>query len=72
MAFYTNNTRHAAIITLLIQSTADQKSSLLLGAKSQKTLAAGIGHHDFEVGPGESITLNNDTLATMVSIRSAP
>lgn len=71
MAFYTNQTRHNAVVTLHVQTTNDPEKSIEKGAKdaSFATIAAGVGYHDILVEPGLELSLGANTTATLVGVR---
>lgn len=73
MAFYTNHTRFPAIVMLRIDSTVKPSESLMIGAKSVvEKVSADVGYHDFLIGEGKEIYLGENTVAVIVSVRSAP
>jgi len=72
MYFYKNSTRYRAIVTILVQSTENSKEALEVGKKAPRKCAAESGYTDCDVGPGETIVLLNNTVATISGIRNAP
>ncbi|MBK8266453.1 MAG: hypothetical protein IPK80_34640 [Nannocystis sp.] len=73
MLLYKNNTRFKALVTVLVQSTENPAEALAIGAKvAPKKLPAEPGAVDWEVAPGESIVLLNNTTATVLGVRNAP
>ncbi len=74
MPLYTNNTRTSAIVTLKISAVADLKHAMNIGIPSALALEktpASLGFHDFLVGPGQVLELNEGTQADFISVRSA-
>lgn len=70
MAFYTNQTRHNAIVTIQINTTNDPNKSLQKGAdEALGAIKAGVGYHDVLVEPGLELTLGENTTATLVGVR---
>lgn len=73
MAFYHNNTRFAAIVTLKVSMTQDPKKTLEVGVQSaMSAVGADVGVHDLLVGPGESIQLEEGVEAQFISARGVP
>lgn len=73
MLLYQNNTRFKALVTLQVQSTENPAEALSIGGKLAKKIAAQPGSViDWEVAPGDGITLLNNTAATIVGVRNAP
>jgi len=72
MSLYKNSTRFRAIVTVLLESTENKKKALKIGKKAPVECPAEIGYNDCDVGPGESIELINNTVATISGIRNAP
>ncbi|MBK7826489.1 hypothetical protein [Nannocystis sp.] len=71
MALYTNHSRHTSIVTVNIQSTANAQESLEQGAKLNfEKLKADVGFHDLVVDPGQELKVINDTVATVIGVRS--
>ena len=68
MAFYTNQTRHNSIVTILVQTTNDPKKSIEKGP-NVAIIAASIGYHDILVEPGFELSLSANTTATLVGVR---
>lgn len=70
MAFYTNRTRHNAIVTVHVQSTNDPEGSIEKGNKLAFTkLQADVGYHDLLVEPGQELKLGDNTTATLIGVR---
>jgi len=72
MYFYKNNSRYRSIVTILVQVTENAKEALEIGNKAPKKCAAELGYTDYDVAPGESIVLLNNTVATISGIRNTP
>lgn len=72
MYLYKNNTRFRAIVTVLVESTENAKEALQIGKKTLVKCEAEPGYTDCDVGPGEAITLLNNTIASIAAIRNAP
>lgn len=73
MAFYHNNTRFAAIVTLKVSMTQDPKKTLEVGVQSaMNAVSADVGVHDLLVGAGESIQLEEGVEAQFISARGVP
>jgi len=71
MAIYTNHSRHGSIVTINIQSTANADASLEKGAKANfEKLKADVGCHDLVVEPGQELKVINETVATVIGVRS--
>lgn len=71
MAFYTNHSRHCAIVTINVQSTSEPEKSMQKGTKDNfEDLKADVGYHDFLVEPGLELKLVNNTVASLVFIRA--
>lgn len=72
MAFYSNHTRHSAIITVNIQSTGNPEKSFQKGGNGvSEDVNADVGIHDFVVEPGQSLMLGENTDAVVVGVRNA-
>lgn len=72
MAFYTNQTRHNAIVTVQIQSTSDPAGSIEKGTKANFTkFPADVGYHDLQVEPGQELKLGANTTATLIGVRAS-
>jgi hypothetical protein len=74
MAFYTNHTRFAAIVTVRINSVIDDKNVVKIGlpsAPEAEESSANTGYHDFLVRPGQILDLAEGTQADLVAVRSA-
>ena len=70
MAFYTNQTRHNAIVTVHIQSTNDPDKSIEKGSKEAfAEVKADVGYHDLFVEPGLELKLGANTTATLIGVR---
>jgi len=70
MAFYTNQTRHNAILTIRIDTTGDPQKSLQKGTNDVLgTINADVGYHDLLVEPGLELSLGENTTATLISVR---
>lgn len=73
MALYTNMTRFPAIVTLKIESVVKSKAAIKIGVDgASEELESAPGYYDFFVGAGKEIHLINDTVATLIAVRSAP
>lgn len=72
MVFYHNGTRYAAVVTIRITSVQNPEKTLTTGTPSVKAmLSLDIGVHDVQVGPGESIQLEEGVDAQFLSARGA-
>ena len=72
MVFYTNRTRHEAVLTIRVVAANDLKSSIKIGLP--ETLGSHevtLGYNDLLVPAGESVDLADGTDVTFVSTRSA-
>lgn len=71
MAFYTNQTRHSAVLTMKVNAAQDLKAAVKIGvAEGQNPKPVQLGYNDVVVQAGESIELADGTDATFVSVRS--
>ena len=71
MAFYTNQTRHSAVLTLKINSAQDLKSAVKIGVENaQLVKTVDIGYNDIVVQAGEKIDLSEGTDATFIAVRA--
>lgn len=74
MALYTNTTRFSAVVTIEVMSVTDEQAALAIttpGATNTK-LKAAVGHHDFIIEAGKSISLLAGTQAKFFAVRSCP
>lgn len=72
MAFYSNHSRHSAIVTIHIQSTDNPEKSFQKGVEGvSEHVKADVGYHDFIVEPGQSLTLGENTTAALLGVRGA-
>ncbi len=73
MVLYTNTTRFSAIVTLKIEAVVKSEAAIKIGVNgASEELASAPGYYDFFVGAGKEIHLINGTVATLLSVRSAP
>jgi len=73
MAFYTNNTRYRAIVTLQISGLISPDKALSIGPPATpRHVAAALGIADWEVPPGERLILHEGTEAALLAVRNAP
>lgn len=71
MAFYTNQSRHSAVVTMKINNAQDLKAAVKIGVEEVQSLKdVKLGYNDVVVQAGESIELLDGTDATFVSVRS--
>ena len=71
MALYTNHSRHPAIVTINIQTTADASKSIQKGTKQNfENIQADVGVHDLIVEAGLELKLAENTTATVVGVRA--
>lgn len=74
MKFYANRTRYPAIVTLHIESIADNsKATLRVGSvgASEEFKILEIGYYDFPVDPGKEIRIADGMIAIFLAVRSA-
>lgn len=72
MAWYHNNTRFDAIVTIRITEVVDP-DALKIGLESaMKSIALKVGIHDVLVGPGEVIDKVDGVNVDFISARCAP
>lgn len=73
MAWYQNNTRFGAIVTLRIIDAGGQDDALKMGIESNlKKIAPKMGIYDFYVGPEEMIEITPGINAEFIAVRSSP
>lgn len=73
MAWYLNNTRFDAIVTMRVVDPGGQNDGLKIGAESaMKDFAPKAGIHDVLVGPGEVIEISGGIVAEFLTVRGAP
>lgn len=74
MNFYANRTRYPAIVTLHIESIADNSKAILrigsIGASEEFKILE-TGYYDFLVDPGKDIRIADGMVASFLIVRSA-
>lgn len=74
MNFYANKTRHSAILTLNIESIADNANAFIkigsIGAFEESKIPK-VGYYDFLVAPGKELQVAEGLLAMLFAVRSA-
>lgn len=72
MPFYTNHTRHTAVLTINIISANDPKGGVKIGVKGALIPhAVHLGYNDIPVPAGVSLELMEGVNATFVAVRTA-
>ncbi len=70
---YHNQTRRDAVVTIRVESVADSKKALKIGAVSaMKDISAEVGVHDLVVGPDQVLELSEGVTATFLAARGSP
>lgn len=73
MLLYTNRTRFPAIVTVLIESTNDGSSSLIVGTETfYEKIAGKTGLFDILVDSGQELHSGEGTNASVFAVRCAP
>jgi|JI9StandDraft_1071089.scaffolds.fasta_scaffold255118_2 hypothetical protein len=73
MLIYRNRTRHAAIVTIKIESTDKPEAALKVGSEEFfEEMDGKPGIDDLLVSPGKELHTNNNTVATLLAVRNAP
>ncbi|MEI2613613.1 MAG: hypothetical protein V9G21_00855 [Methylotenera sp.] len=73
MLLYTNHTRFAAIVTVKIESSQKPSEAIMIGSEAfLEKITAKLGHWDFFVDGGQELHLGENTVATLMSVRSVP
>lgn len=73
MLFYSNRTKHRAILTIKIESTEDPAAAFMVGNDEffEKD-GVKLGYIDVIVESGKEFHLIGNTIATFVAVRTAP
>lgn len=74
MNFYANKTRYPAILTLSIESIAENAKAFIkigsIGAYEESKIPT-VGYYDFLVAPGKELHVADGILANLFTVRSA-
>lgn len=73
MLLYTNKTRFDAIVTLKIESTETPEAAVKVGTEVYfENFGAKSGYLDVKVEGGQELHLSEKTIASLITVRSAP
>lgn len=71
MPLYTNLSQSSAIVTIKIESSDDPAAAIMIGTEQfYEKLGGKPGYYDVVVGRGKELHLLNNTVATLIAVRS--